>query len=160
MATTMDAMTGRRIHRQLLAGLAAAAVLAPVLTAAAERTANVQLIGRELKGAIVPMKDVSAWRVTNLGTRAPMNLPVDQIASIDAARISGTCKIEFGTVRLRNGKTVDISGNLRDIIDIPVQSIIFRIVDPTGADLGEDSVRCNGWRRMEFLPAADAKPES
>lgn len=155
-------MAGRGIYRQFLAALAGGAVLvlAPALAVAAERTATVQLVGRALEGAIVPMKDVSTWRVTDLGTHRPVRLPIDQIASIDAARISGTCRLGFGTVRLRNGDTIQISGNLRDIIQIPTQWITFRIADPTGNDPIEESVRCNAWKRMDFHPPAAAKPES
>lgn len=160
MATGTGTTTERRIGRRLLAGLAGAVLLAPALAGAAERIATVQLVGRELKGAIVPMKDVAAWRVTNLGTHGPVSLPLDEIASIQALRISGTCRIGFGRVGLRNGNTVEIEGNLRDIFEIPVQSITFRIADPTGTAPSEESIRCNDWKRIDFAPPAAAKPES
>ncbi len=153
-------MTGRRIRGRLLAGLAGAVLLAPALSAAAERTATVQLVGREIRGAIVPMTDVPAWQVTNLGTHGPVNLPVDEIATINALRISGTCRIGFGRVSLRNGNTIEIEGNLRDIFVIPVQSITLRIAKPTGNEPAEESVPCNGWKRIDFDPPAAAKPES
>jgi len=160
VATRTSAMTGRRVCRWLLAGLVGAVLLAPDLAGAAERTATVQLVGRELKGAIVPMKDVPAWQVTNLGTHGPISLQVDQIASIDAPRISGTCRVGFGTVRLRNGDTIQISGNLRDIIHIPAQWIMFKIANPAGNEPVEENVPCNAWKRMDFDPPAAAKPES
>lgn len=160
MATRTGAMMGRRIRGWLLTALAGAAILAPAQAGAAERTATVQLVGRELKGAIVPMKDVSAWQVTDLGIHGPASLPVDQIATINAPRISGTCRVGFGTVRLRNGNTVEFEGNLRDIFEIPVQSITVKIPNPTGNEPVEESIPCNAWKRMDFDPPAAAKPES
>ncbi len=160
MATGTGAITGRWICGWLLAALAGVAILAPAMAGAAERTATVQLVGRELKGAIVPMKDVPAWQVSDLGTHGPVNLPVDEIASIQALRISGTCRIGFGRVSLRNGNTIEIEGNLRDIFEIPVQSITFRIPNPTGNEPGEESIRCNAWKRIDFDPPAAEKPES
>jgi len=160
MATATDTAAGRRMRGRLAAGLAGIALLAPALAGAAERTATVQLVGRELTGAIVPMKDVATWRVTDLGTHGPVSLPGDQIASIDALRISGTCRIGFGRIGLRNGNTVEIEGNLRDIFEIPVQSMTFRIADPTGNASSEESIRCNAWKRIDFDPPAAAKPES
>lgn len=160
MATATGTTTGRRMRWRLVAGLAGAALLAPALAGAAERTATVQLVGRELKGAVVPMRDVPTWRVTDLGTHGPVSLPVDEIASIDALRISGTCRIGFGRVSLHNGNTIEIEGNLRDIFEIPVQSIAFKIAHPTGNEPVEESIRCNAWKRIDFDPPAAAKPES
>lgn len=160
MATGAGTTTGRRIGGRLLAGLAGAVLLAPALAGAAERMATVQLVGRELKGAIVPMKDVPTWRVTDLGIHGPVSLPVDEIASIQALRISGTCRIGFGRVSLQNGNTIEIEGNLRDIFEIPVQSITLRIAHPTGNEPIEESIRCNAWKRIDFDPPAAVKPES
>lgn len=145
--------TGKGRHRRgcrLALGAALSVLALAFAGAAAERSATIRIHDRELRGARVSMKDVAVWKVTDLGSHRPAELPVAEIVSIRAPRISGTCEVMFGTVELRNGGSVEIRGDLRDIFEIPVHSIKVTIVDTLGGRSIEESIPCDGWRHMDF----------
>ncbi|MBE0531848.1 MAG: hypothetical protein IH626_13540 [Rhodospirillales bacterium] len=145
--------TGKRHHcGRLLALAGVLCALAPALAEAAERTATIRLGDREIKGARVPMKDVAGWKVTDLGSHRPTQLPVADIARIQALRMSGSCQITFGRVELAGGETVEIRANLRDIFDIPSHAITVTVPDPRSGLPVEESFPCDRWSQMDFDP--------